>query len=66
MKGTNEPKEHTETELIRFDTQRGLSQSENTSVSVKIQNISVKFPCALLVYLCLLSRYFLFFGKSLL
>ena len=28
MKSTNEPKKHTETSLIRFDTYRGLSQSE--------------------------------------
>ena len=28
MKGANKPKEYTETELIRFDTYGGITQSE--------------------------------------
>ena len=34
MKGTNKPKEYTETQLIHFDNHGGLSQSEDNTFMV--------------------------------
>ena len=44
MKGKNKPKEHMETQLISFDTHRGLSQSERTNVCEHIVKILVYVP----------------------